>query len=350
VTCWGSNAEGQCNVPADLGPAKAVAAGTVHTVALLVDGSVRCWGSNSFGQCASPVPGVYDPYVGIAAGGLHTVALSARDCNLNGVVDLLELAAFDCNASGTHDCWEAIYGSIEDCNGNGLGDSCEKSLQVAANSGQLGPIGAAHNQTYAVANAAPALEPGRVTVRVRGRGDFSSGLEYVRVRIGTSLDVQALGGTVDCGTGTPTQAFTMSASDFNAAIDPDGVLRVRLEPSIAVDWDLCPGGTWVEVGLEYLGARPADCNLNGLLDTCELADALSPDTNNNGIIDECEAPFLPCLGDLNDDASVNGADLGILLGLWGPVAPGAGADLNGDGAVNGADLGILLGAWGLCGS
>lgn len=52
--------------------------------------------------------------------------------------------------------------------------------------------------------------------------------------------------------------------------------------------------------------------------------------------------------DVNCDGSVDGADLGVLLGAWGDCderreCP---ADLNGDGAVDGADLGVLLGAWG----
>jgi hypothetical protein len=55
------------------------------------------------------------------------------------------------------------------------------------------------------------------------------------------------------------------------------------------------------------------------------------------------APGSPA--DLNDDGAVNGDDLGILLGAWGP-APGNPADLNDDGAVNGDDLGIMLGDWG----
>ncbi|HMN96444.1 MAG TPA: hypothetical protein PKC43_09045 [Phycisphaerales bacterium] len=53
-----------------------------------------------------------------------------------------------------------------------------------------------------------------------------------------------------------------------------------------------------------------------------------------------------CVGDLDDNGVVDGADLGRLLALWG--GPGVG-DLNGDGVVDGADLGILLGAWGPCG-
>lgn len=53
------------------------------------------------------------------------------------------------------------------------------------------------------------------------------------------------------------------------------------------------------------------------------------------------------LGDLNQDGLVNGADLTILLSLWGNCGgvPGCSADLNGDLAVDGMDLAILLSAW-----
>jgi len=55
---------------------------------------------------------------------------------------------------------------------------------------------------------------------------------------------------------------------------------------------------------------------------------------------------LNCPADLNADGVVDGADLGLLLGAWGPA--GGQVDLNGDGVVDGADLGLLLGAWGAC--
>lgn len=59
-------------------------------------------------------------------------------------------------------------------------------------------------------------------------------------------------------------------------------------------------------------------------------------------------PPCPC-PDLNGDCVTDGADLGLLLGSWGPCGkgiPGCTGDLNDDGEVNGADLGLLLGAWG----
>ena len=58
-------------------------------------------------------------------------------------------------------------------------------------------------------------------------------------------------------------------------------------------------------------------------------------------------PQVPaCPGDLDDDGTVNGVDLGIILGNWDTANPIS--DLNGDGATNGLDLGILLGGWGSC--
>jgi hypothetical protein len=55
-----------------------------------------------------------------------------------------------------------------------------------------------------------------------------------------------------------------------------------------------------------------------------------------------------CPADLSGDGTVGGADLGLLLGQWGPAAAGTAADLNADGSVNGEDLGLLLGQWGPC--
>ncbi|MHC4977122.1 MAG: hypothetical protein ACYTF7_11040 [Planctomycetota bacterium] len=54
-----------------------------------------------------------------------------------------------------------------------------------------------------------------------------------------------------------------------------------------------------------------------------------------------------CPADLNNSGAVDGADLGLLLSVWGTCAV-CGQDLNGSGAIDGADLGLLLAAWGAC--
>ena len=55
-------------------------------------------------------------------------------------------------------------------------------------------------------------------------------------------------------------------------------------------------------------------------------------------------PKVKCSADLNDDGTVDGADMGLLLGTWTTSA----ADLNRHGNTDGADMGLLLAAWGPC--
>ncbi|NQX01971.1 putative Ig domain-containing protein, partial [bacterium] len=73
VAAWGLNTNGQCNVPRNLGPVIAVAAGNYHTLALKQDGTVAAWGQNSSGQC--DVPAGLRNVIAVAAGYAHSVAL-----------------------------------------------------------------------------------------------------------------------------------------------------------------------------------------------------------------------------------------------------------------------------------
>jgi hypothetical protein len=60
-----------------------------------------------------------------------------------------------------------------------------------------------------------------------------------------------------------------------------------------------------------------------------------------------ETPYV-CLGDLDNDSTVGGADIGLLLSNWGPCGSACIYDLNNDSKVNGGDLGLLLAGWGPC--
>ena len=76
----------------------------------------------------------------------------------------------------------------------------------------------------------------------------------------------------------------------------------------------------------------------------------APDEVNGEYVDLGGNTLCICIGDLTGDGLVNGADLGILLGSWGPCPPTGSCigDVTGDGQVTGADLGLLLGSWGEC--
>ena len=94
----------------------------------------------------------------------------------------------------------------------------------------------------------------------------------------------------------------------------------------------------------YIIEWSADCNADGIVDYGQILSGQFQDANRNGIPDRvCE-----CLGDLDADGAVTGADLGQLLAVWGAAAPGAPADLYADGSVDGFDLAYLLAGWGPC--
>jgi predicted outer membrane repeat protein len=87
--------------------------------------------------------------------------------------------------------------------------------------------------------------------------------------------------------------------------------------------------------------------------TLEISDTLACNndpSNVSGLYSDLGGNTLcACAGDLNGDGEVSGADLSIVLGLWGPCNGSVClSDLNGDGNVNGADLSIILGYWGAC--
>jgi hypothetical protein len=73
---------------------------------------------------------------------------------------------------------------------------------------------------------------------------------------------------------------------------------------------------------------------------CEIASG-AQDKDADGVPDSCEY----AVGDFDLDGAVGGADLSVLLSLWGFTATPIG-DLDGNGLVAGADLSILLGNWG----
>lgn len=65
-------------------------------------------------------------------------------------------------------------------------------------------------------------------------------------------------------------------------------------------------------------------------------------------IDQGGNKVCECVGDLTLNGSVDGSDLGVLLGLWGPAGVSGAGDFNHDGSVDGTDLGLLLAHWGAC--
>ncbi|MFO0874673.1 MAG: LamG domain-containing protein [Phycisphaerales bacterium] len=85
-------------------------------------------------------------------------------------------------------------------------------------------------------------------------------------------------------------------------------------------------------------------NYDGLLDDVQIYDTALSCRQVQAMFDN-PGEVAPDVFDLNHDGVVNGADLGIFLGAWGPCGASCPADFDCDGSVGGSDLGQLLGAW-----
>lgn len=83
VVAWGSNSDGQTNVPPGLSNVTAVAAGQAHNLALKTDGTVVAWGAGATGSGMgddygqSRVPADLSNVTALAAGEYHSLALTS---------------------------------------------------------------------------------------------------------------------------------------------------------------------------------------------------------------------------------------------------------------------------------
>ena len=161
-------------------------------------------------------------------------------------------------------------------------------------------------------------------------GDDSMGSAYIFQR--------DLGGPDNWG-----EAVKLTASD--AALSDNFGARVSLDGETAIVAAILDDDNGANSGSAYIFGGLSDCNNNGALDLCDIADGNSDDDNNNGIPDECECP-----GDLDGSGDVGVKDLLFLLGAWGPCSPKGDcpADFDNTGAVDVKDLLFLLGNWGPC--
>jgi hypothetical protein len=161
------------------------------------------------------------------------------------------------------------------------------------------------------ATAVPRAKAGTdVDIVVFARGDIGQADEALLLRIGAT-NIGTVIGNMGNDCGTHARRTSIPSATFNAAIGTGASVEFTLTATSGIEPGTCNYDE-ARVTLRYTQAPP------------------------------------PCTGDLNGDANVDGADIGVLLGSWGACTGACAADLNGDGAVTGADLGVLLGAWGAC--
>ena len=344
-------------------------------IGVLNDGSLWGRGPNYWGNCEDfgpwdwrlpqgigPCLAVAGYSVGGDQGNSCFLAIQDNDCNDNGYADADDVAAGrtpDLNGNGVPDVCDVGKGIEEDCDRNGVIDSYQQQLNTnyAVESGQLGPIG--YTSPRSADMTAPPYSLGDVSMRVDGFGDFSSAAEYVTVYLNgryVGKVFQTLGSVNyyknDCS-GTLNDWLLLPRDFYNEAIgngssSTSAIFEFR--PTIAVNANQCPSGSWIKVRLEYTAAVTEDCNANGLLDVCETRDFPDTDANQNGIVDACEDYSLvfECAGDLDGSRAVDTGDMSLLLMNFGYAMPGDPNDLDGNGHIDTADVSLMLLSFGPC--
>jgi formylglycine-generating enzyme required for sulfatase activity len=228
------------------------------------------------------------------------------DCNANNLPDSYEIAqglAPDCNANGQIDWCDIAQGLALDCNGNGVPDSCD------------------------IASGAPDCNGNGIP-------------DACDIAAGTSLDVDGDGVPDSCqgdcnGNGVP-DTYEILLAPWKDC-DSDLVLdscQIAANPSLD-----CTGNGRLDSC--DIATANGDCNANGIPDSCEIANG-AQDKDADGLLDDCEF----ARGDFDLNGVIDGADLAVVLSLWGLQNPPIG-DLDGDGVVGGADLSIILSNWGM---
>jgi hypothetical protein len=257
------------------------------------------------------------------------------DCNNNGVCDADEIVGNDCNGNGTLDVCDIANGSDSDCNANGVPDSCEVAgsgtVRVARFNGPTGLVN-------------PYSEDGIV---------FTSEQEHVHLNgtsiwnhadcCSTPIRITAQGGaafkleSIDVvGLTSSTSTSLIGSNGATVAITSTGTKTFgnTFQNVTWVRWSVVGGGgTGNQSFFDNVtirtggGSSAADCNGNGVPDSCDIASGTSADCNGNGRPDSCDI----ATGSV-PDCNLNGIPDGC------DIQTGASLDCNGNGIPDSCDI------------
>lgn len=266
----------------------------------------------------------------------------------------------DCNGDGIVDYGQILSGQLADSNANFIPDCCEGGPPCPTAPRQWRVQDGGNGHWYAFNPNLVSWQGAREIARARG-GELASLTSAAERVFWMSM--------IPVGAGIPGCVGCAWLGGYQDRAAPD-----YAEP--AGGWRWTDGSPWSYTfwnpgepnnlnGQDYLyGSGPtngrwddsdglccgpfviewsADCNGDGLVDYGQILSGQLADSDNDGIPNACE-----CTCDVFRDNAVNGIDLGVLLGQWGPANQHTVTDFNGDGAVDGLDLGTLLAAWGPC--
>ncbi len=351
VRCWGADERGQTSGGTTVRGADRVAAGALHSVVSLTDGSVACWGSNDFGQCS--VPSTLPPVTDVDAGVRHTVALgsdglvycwganeygqSTPPAGLSGVSAIA--------SGGFHSLAILADGSVRS-----WGQNNYAQCTVPASVSSATAIGAGISHSLAVRSGGAVVAWGRndkaqatvpatlpACVAVAG-GDLHS------LALREDGSVAAWGNNAYGQCTVPADVASVIAiaagSSHSVALTSEGLVRawgrnqlgqISVPAGIEQVSEIDSGSNHVIAAL-----RVEDCNGNGVADAFEIA-AGALDADADGRIDACET----AKGDMDLNGQIDFGDVALVLLDFGPC-PECASNLDGSGEVDFGDVALVL--------
>lgn len=158
-----------------------------------------------------------------------------------------------------------------------------------------------------------------------------------------------LTGTVSVGAGQKITHYTF----YNAFSSAGASLEAWFTPEFQAFIDAGGSGTFDGQVIEFIITPTTSAGLydqnpydiQNPFPYLQLHDLDVQASSNTAGFEVIVVDQFPPVVDLNGDGSVDGADLGLLLGNWGCTGLDCDGDLNGDNVVDGADLGLMLGDW-----
>jgi len=310
---------------------------------------VNCWGGGRYGLAA-------------ANGGFRWQPVWVDQYG-NPIDSLIVEWDADCNADGVVDYGQCHDGTLPDYNGNNIPDCCEQGVACFVGSypvqWRVEDGGNGHWYELAVNTPRNWIDARSCAMSIGGHlATFHSQDEWHFIE--SKFDgVQGywIGLFQDPPTGLPPDQGWRWVTDepltFNPWCPGEPNDWVGYQQWVVQAFSTCWDDT-TESGIQAPVVEwSADCNNDAIVDYGQILQGQFADANTDGIPDTCQCgtiPSLPtcCPGDLDYDAAVGGADIGLLLSNWGPCGSACLYDLNNDDKVNGGDLGLLLAGWGPC--
>ncbi len=341
VIGWGEDDFGQATPPPQLGDVVQISAGCSHNLALASDGTVRSWGMNSFGQLDIP-PGLTNA-VQVSAGCSHNVALRA-----DGLVFAWGSDAFGKSTP------PALSGVTQVCAGDGHSAARKSDGTVVlwgrnASGESTPPAGLGASVEIVLGGAHSIARHANGTITCWGLNNF--GQCNVPANVGVLSSVVA-GCYHTAGLRTNGTVVCWGSNLFNQCAVPAGLanvvqlaagigqhtLALKSDGSLAAwGWnafgqtnipdDLGPVSLLAAGGTHTMArsASAPDCNSNGIIDSCDIADGFA-DCDGDGVLDACEIAAQPSL-DCNGNGALDSCELA-----------GGAADCNSNGLPDSCDI------------